>query len=407
MKQLRVGIVGSGLMGQEIGGFLAERGYPILLKGRKEGDIQNFLKMAHAIFAKQKRSGKISQNEFELRMSRTQGTIEFDSRFADLDLVIESVVENMAVKRELFNELEERCSAKTTFCSNTSTLSVAEIASVLENKERFLGIHFFHPMRYFKFVEVIPQSQTSKDALQLACSLVRDIGKKTLLVKDSPGFFFNRIMMTSYMEVYYALESGWYRIEEIDEMFKKSNFMLGPLQSLDMMGIDIFHDAVLNLFEKMPERYAVPSILTKMVEMGRLGKKTGKGFYNYEDAMQLDDEMRIILETYRSKRDESRPAPFSLDQCLLRIMNEAAYCIEEGIVTQEDAEAIVKTVPPFAFTNGLFKYMDTLGLDIVVKKLRDLRADCGERFKPAPMITELVEKGWLGVKTGRGFFAYK
>ena len=406
MKELRIGIVGGGFMGQEIGGFLAERGYPLLLKARKGSDIQDFLRITSNIFSRQRKWGKIDDDEYEMRMAHTKGTLEFDSRFANLDIVIESIVENMVAKRELFDELEARCSKKTILCSNTSSLSIAEIASVLQNKERFLGIHFFHPMSYFKFVEVIPQNQTSQEALQVVSSLIRDIDKEALLVKDSPGFFFNRIMMTSYLEAFHALESGWYTIEQIDEIFQKSNFMFGPLRSSDVTGIDVFHQSVSNLSREMPERYSVPSILTHMVKMGRLGKKTRKGFYNYEEDLRVDDEMRTVVELYKAKRDEDRPAPFSLEQNLLLITNEAVRCIEEGIVAMEQAERVMKMVPPFVFTGGLFKYLDTVGLDIVLQKLLRLDRAEGPRFKPAPMIVELVEKGWLGVKTGRGFFAY-
>ena len=407
MKQLRIGIVGSGLMGQEIGAFLAEHGYPVLLKGRKEGDIQDFLQTTRRVSSRQRKWGKISQEEYELRVAGIEGTLEFDSRFADLDLVIESIVENLDVKRALLHQLEALCSDNVILSSNTSTLSIAEIADVLDKKERFLGIHFFHPYKYFKFIEVVRHAKTSDEVFEAGCALASDLGKSPLPVKDSPGFFFNRVMMPSYMEVYHALESGWYAIEEIDEMFRESNLALAPLHSTDMTGVDIFLSAAVNFTRSIPGRFSVPSLLTTMVERGRLGKKVGKGFYDHVDGTGVDDEMQSILEQYRARRDESKPAPFSLEHSLLRIMNEAAYCVGEGVVTMEDAESTMKTVPPFAFTDGLFKYMDTIGIDVVSQKLRELEQIKGPRFKPAPTITDLVDKGWLGAKTGRGFFLYK
>jgi 3-hydroxyacyl-CoA dehydrogenase/enoyl-CoA hydratase/3-hydroxybutyryl-CoA epimerase len=228
----------------------------------------------------------------------------------------------------------------------------------------------------------------------------------TLTVTDSPGFFFNRIMMTSYLESYRALESGEYGIDQIDTMFRKSNFLLGPLHSTDITGVDIFFHSALNLNRVMPKRFDVPVILQKMVEIGRLGKKTGKGFYNYESGMEIDREMLAILEECRIKRSGSTPALFTLEQCLLRIMNEATYCLQEGIVDLQDAESIVRSVPPFAFTHGLFTYMDNIGIDVIVDKLLAMEHTAGERFAPAPMLIELRQKGFTGAKKGRGFFKY-
>jgi len=406
MEQLRVGIVGSGLMGREIATYLAEHGYPVLLKGRKQSDIDQFLDTIRKMLLKQLRWGKISHSEFELRMASINGTVQFDHRFSEVDIIVESVLEDLDVKRQVFQQIEATCSDDTILCTNTSTLSVSEIAHVLRNKRRFLGTHFFQPARYFKFIEIVPTMETSNTALQSACSLARGIGKKTLMVTDSPGFFFNRIMMTSYLEAYRALESGEYGIDQIDTMFKKSNFLLGPLHSTDMTGVDIFLHSALNLNRVMPERFDVPVILQMMVEIGRLGKKSGKGFYNYESDMEIDREILAILEECRRRRSSSTPALFSLEQCLLRIMNEATYCVQEGIVDLEDAESILRSFPSFAFTHGLFTYMDEVGIDVIVDKLRALERAVGERFTPAPMLVELRKKGLTGSKKGRGFFQH-
>jgi 3-hydroxyacyl-CoA dehydrogenase/enoyl-CoA hydratase/3-hydroxybutyryl-CoA epimerase len=406
MEQLRVGIVGSGLMGREIATYLAEHGYPVLLKGRKQSDIDQFLDTIRKMLLKQLRWGKISHSEFESRMASINGTVQFDHRFSEVDIIVESVLEDLDVKRQVFQQIEATCSDDTILCTNTSTLSVGEIAHVLRDKRRFLGTHFFQPAIYFKFIEIVPTVETSNSALQSACSLARGIGKKTLMVADSPGVFFNRIMIAGYLEVYRALESGEYGIDQIDTMFKKSNFLLGPLHSTDMTGVDILLHSALNLNRVMPQRFDVPVILQKMVEIGRLGKKSGKGFYNYESDPEIDREILAILEEFKIKRSSHIPALFSLEQCLLRIMNEAVYCVQEGIVDLEDAESILRSVPPFAFTHGLFTYMDDVGIDVIVDKLLALQRAVGERFTPAPMLVELQHKGLTGAKKGRGFFKH-
>lgn len=406
MERFRVGIVGSGLMGQEIATYLAEHGYPVLLKGRKQSDIDHFLDTTRKLLSKQLKWGKISHSEFESHMASINGTVQFDDRFSELDIIIESVLEDLAVKRQVFQQIEAACSNDTILCTNTSTLSIGEITHDLRDKRRFLGMHFFQPARYFKFVEIVPTMETSNNALQSASSLARGIGKNTLIVKDSPGFFFNRIMISSYLEVYRALESGEYGIDQIDTMFKKSNFLLGPLHSTDMTGVDVLLHSALNLNRVMPQRFGVPLILQKMVEKGRLGKKSGKGFYNYESAPEIDREILVILEEFKIKRSSHIPALFSLEQCLLRIMNEAAYCVQEDIVDLEDAESVLRSVPPFTFTHGLFTYMDDIGIDVIIDKLRTLERTAGERFTPAPVLVELQHKGFIGTKKGRGFFKH-
>lgn len=404
MRNLKIGVVGSGFMGQEIGFHLVEQGYPILLKARKEQDILKFQEAVRGILKKNKMRGKINQEEFDELLTHTSGTLQFDERFSNLDMVIESVVEDIDVKREVFKDLEKVCPGKTIFCSNTSSLSITEIGEALSNKARLIGLHFTHPVRFFGITEIAPTDKTLEEVIRIVSDLIRDLGKKPLLVKDSPAFFLSRIMLTSYLEVFYALETGQCSIIDIDSIFKGSDFLVGPLYSSDITGLDVILNTVRNINLKIPNRFAVPSILAKMVEMGRLGRKMGKGFYNYEKGNSIDEEMFRVIEAVRSKKRAIADIPFSLEQSRLRIMNEAIYCIDEGIISLDGVENVIKEVPPFC--NGLFKFMDNIGLDTIYERLKYFEGIFGKRFLPAPLLVNLVRTGRIGVKKGQGFFAY-
>jgi len=402
---MKIAIIGSGFMGREIGKLLVEYAFPILLKGRREDDVQQFLDEARALLSKRRRWRKISEEDYRSRLARVEGTVHFDHRLSEADLVIESVAEDLEVKREIFRTLEETCSEKAILCSNTSALSISEISQACRRRDRVVGLHFFHPLKFFKLMEVITGDGTSMETVQTACSLLKQIGKSFLVVKDSPAFFLSRNMLASLTEALLALESGRYTIEEIDQMGRRSDALTGPFYSSDISGLDIIYHSLLPLCERIPQRFQVPSILLALLERGRLGKKNSKGFYSYQDGgLGVDAEMAAILESYRTKPQTNEPLQFSMEHCMLRMMNESVYCVEEGIVGAQEVEDVIRLVP--AFSKGLFRHMDILGLDEVCRKLRGLEHRHGPRFAPAPMLVELVEKGWHGMKSGRGFFTY-
>jgi len=405
MDNLKIGIVGSGFMAREIGNYLAEQGYSVLMKGIIESELKVFKQETEKIFSKQKRRGKITEKEYEKRISGIETSLIFDDRFSELDLVIESVVEDIDVKRGILMEMEGLCSAEAFICTNSSALSVSKLAFVLKNPERFFGFHFFHPVKFMDLVEIVRGDESSEESVRFGRTFAERIGKKALPVKDSPAFYMNRIGLVMLQEVYYALESGYYRIEDISGMFKKSDFIADPILSTDATGIDVIKYSLVSLNKQIPGRFSVPEIINRMMDAGRLGKKTGTGFYNHIEKGSIDDEMNLVLDEFTERKDKTRIYPFSVEQCLLGMMNESAYCLGEGIVEAGDVDEIIHILPSFN-RKGMFRYMDSIGIDTVYEKLIELQEIHGTRFKPAPMIDSLVKTGSIGIKKGKGFYQY-
>jgi 3-hydroxyacyl-CoA dehydrogenase len=404
--KLKIGVVGSGTMGKEISKALTENKYPVLLKARKDEDIRTFLTTAQKSLKKLLRQKKISQDEHDYLAANTAGTTVFDDRFSDVDIVIENIIENSEEKKKLFKQLEAVCPEKTIICTNTSSLSVTALAEGLQKKDRFLGLHFFQPFRAFKFVEVVKGKETAAGSLDIASNFIRSLKKFPLQVVDSPGFFFNRVQLTIAVEAFLAIGSGWHDIEELNEIFKSSKFYTAIYHSFDKLGLDILEDCFINFNQSWPERFPLPDLITTMAAKNRYGEKSGKGFFSYHvTPAVIDEEMQAIVAHYRNQKS-SKEYLFTPEMAIVRAMNEGIYCLENGIADMQEMEDAISSLPPFLFTEGFYRAMDKMGLDVLYEKLIDYEKSFGARFHPADLLKNMVAAGTLGVKTGKGFFEY-
>lgn len=406
MEDLKICIMGSGFMGREIGKVLVEKGYPVLLKTVTGSGVDQYMAESKKIITKLKRKGKISEEEYETRISALQSASEYDERFRDIDIVIESVIEDLELKKKIFAELEEHCSEKAILCTNTSSLLVSDIAASLKTPERVIGLHFFHPVKFIDLVEVVQGEKSSKAALGSAVALMEKIGKKPLKTRDAPCFYFNRVGLAMLNEIYFAFESGQFTVTDIEKMFTQSSFIVNPLNSTDITGIDIIRFSIAQLTARYSDRFSVPEILDVLIEKGRLGKKTNKGFYSYEEKNSgtVDQEIEEILHNFKTKNESSQKYPFTIDVALYCMMNETIHCLQEGIVTAEGVDRIADVYP--AFKEGMFSYMDKLGLDTVHGRMLELEKQFGKRLKPASLLSELVAEGATGEAAGKGFYTY-
>lgn len=280
----KVGVMGCGLMGSGIAQVAAQAGFETVvgevsedLLGRGIGRIQTFL-------GKDIEKGKISREEGEATLKRLKGTTDLND-FADCDLVIEAIIENMDEKRKLYSALDGICKPETIFASNTSSLPVIEMAAATKRADRVGGLHFFNPVPVMKLVEAVKTISTSDETLEALKSFGQATGKTVVVAKDTPGFIVNLLLVPYLLDAVRALESGVASRDDIDLGMKLGcGHPMGPLTLLDFVGLDTTYYIANIMFEEFKEaRYAPPPLLRRMVLAGQYGRKSGKGFYDYNN----------------------------------------------------------------------------------------------------------------------------
>jgi 3-hydroxybutyryl-CoA dehydrogenase len=279
----KIGVVGSGIMGAGISQIVAEAGFEVLLYDISEEALNKAVSGFAKWFGKAVSKGKITQKEADNTLKR----ITVTSAIEDLkcvECVIEAVSERMELKKKIFSELDGICDSTTVFMTNTSGLSVSEIASVCQRKDQFVGLHFFNPVPMMKLVEVIKGYDTNSDTFNYAMSLAKEIGKEPIEVRESPLFIVNRILVPMINEAINVLELNIGSKEDIDKgMALGANHPIGPLKLADMIGLDTLLSVMDTLYEETQDsKYRSSVLLRKMVRAGHLGVKSGQGFYDYE-----------------------------------------------------------------------------------------------------------------------------
>ncbi|MFB5190062.1 3-hydroxyacyl-CoA dehydrogenase family protein [Alicyclobacillus fastidiosus] len=284
MEVTSIGVVGAGLMGRGIAQVAAMKGYDVYLYDVDPAVVDNALFQIGQRLASEARKARISQDESELAIRRIRACTDL-SDFVGVHLVIEAVPEKMEHKQAVFRRLSSICSPRTIFATNTSGLSITEMASVTDRPESFLGMHFFHPVPVMKLVEIIRGSETEEEAVDAAKTVCERLGKRVIEVGESPLFVVNRILVPMLNEAIFALQEGLATPEDIDTgMMLGANHPIGPLALADMVGLDTLLDTSLTLLSETGDtKYRPPQLLRQMVRAGKLGRKSGVGFYDYRD----------------------------------------------------------------------------------------------------------------------------
>jgi 3-hydroxybutyryl-CoA dehydrogenase len=279
----KVGVIGCGQMGGGIAQTCAQNGFDVKVSEVNDAFLEKGLNAIKTNLTRLTEKGRMSKDEMDSVLSRIHGTIKI-SDFSDRDLVVEAVIENMEMKKKLFAELDKICPAHTILATNTSCLSIVDMAVVTKRADKVLGIHFFNPVTAMKLVEVVKTIATSPETLAEGKAFAEKCGKKAVVVQDSPGFIVNRLVIPFILNAIRMMDSGIATKEDIDAGVNLGlNHPMGPLALADLIGLDtVFFIANAIYSETKDQQFAAPPLLSKMVTAGWLGKKTGKGFYDYK-----------------------------------------------------------------------------------------------------------------------------
>jgi len=290
----KVGVLGCGLMGSGIAQVSAQSGYDVVIREVNQDFLDKGLDNIEKFLQKGVEKGKTSESDMKKTLSRITGTVDIGD-LSDCDIVIEAIIENMDLKGAVYKELSEACKPETIFASNTSSLSITEMASHTNRPDKMVGIHFFNPVPIMKLVEVARCVTTSDESFDTAFEFAVSLGKTPVKCGDSTGFIVNRLLVPYLLDAIRQLENGLATIEDIDSAMKLGvGYPMGPFTLLDFVGIDTtlyIADIMFNEFKQ--HQYSAPPLMRRMVHAGFFGRKTGKGFYNYTGDSPVVNELGL------------------------------------------------------------------------------------------------------------------
>lgn len=384
-------------MGGGIGQLAAARGIRVYMKDIRHEAVTGGLQHARSLFDKAVSRRRMTKLEAAQAQERISGGLEYHG-LSGADLVVEAIVEKMDVKRAVLREAEAHVSPDCVLATNTSSLSVGEMAEALEHPERFCGMHFFNPVHRMPLVEVIRGPRTSDEAIATVYRLSVELGKVPVVVGDGPGFLVNRILGPYLNEAGFLLEDVG-SVEVIDRVAREFGMPMGPLRLIDEVGIDVSGHAGASLHAGLGDRLAPSPVLLALGETGRLGRKGGLGFYRYEKGKEKDVDPGLYAALGLPAPTSSKGAPAEdtvreiRRRLVVAMLNEAARILDDGIVTAArdvDLAMIMGTgFPPFR--GGLMRFADTLHPRGVLDRVRALQDRYGDRFAPAPLLVRLAE----------------
>lgn len=383
-------VLGAGVMGGGIAQLFADKGISVRMKDVNVKGLETGIQSASGLFQKKLKQRRITKREYQQKLNLIAPVLSYDG-FSGLGLVVEAVVENLDIKKSVLKELETKVSERCVIASNTSSLSISEMQTVMSKPERFVGMHFFNPVHMMPLVEVIRGKQTNDEAVTTVFQLCKKLGKTPVVVGDCAGFLVNRLLIPYLNEAVWLLSEG-VPIDEMDKALLDFGMPMGPMELIDEIGIDVGAKVLPILYQAYGERMKPTTLLDQVAKNKEyLGRKSAKGFYVYESLRSrkksLDPKIYSILGV-TPKPGKMKPEQI-VDRLILPMINEASRCLEERIVdTPENVDLgmIMGTGFPL-FRGGLLRYADSLGPEEIVKRLNHIQTQVdGIRYEPAPVM---------------------
>ena len=376
---MKIGILGSGTMGISIAHFTAKNNCPTVVYDNSKENIKSSKINLFKLLDKLNDKGKYTKEDIK----KIKKNLTFSTDIKGLknsELIIEAIIENLDLKKDIFSKIEKLVDEKCIISSNTSSLSITALASSLEKSERFIGLHFFNPANLMPLVEIIPAIQTKKIITEKCKKFLEKLGKVVVLAKDTPGFIVNRVARPFYGEAIRIYEEGIASIETIDWAMKElGGFRMGPFELMDFIGNDVNYKVTETVFEQFyfDPRYKPSFSQKKLMEAGYFGRKSGKGFYDYNSKNQPEvSKNRELGKTI-------------VIRILSMLINEAADALYLNIASKEDIDlAMTKGVN---YPKGLLFWADEIGIENIYKTLESLKDTYNEdRYRPSPIFKTML-----------------
>ena len=390
----RVGVLGGGLMGAGIAFVTADKAkLKVRIKDQDTRGVNHALKYCWDIYKKQIKRKRLRISEANKRFSQITGTTDYKG-FKRCELVIEAVFENLELKQQMVKDIEKTSGKNVIFASNTSSIPITKIAEASKNPENVIGLHYFSPVDKMPLLEIIVTNKTSPAVIATCVDFGKKQGKTVIVVKDGTGFFTSRILGPFVNEAGYLVSEG-VAIDKVDKALRKAGFPVGPITLVDEVGIDVGAKIAPIMAAEFGERMEPPPLFAKLIADDRKGKKNKRGFYDYSGKSKKKEVDQSIYSLLGITPDTQMDDKDIAERCMLQMINESVLCLQDGILSSPrdgDIGAIFGLgFPPFL--GGPFRYIDSLGAQLVVDKMLTLQATCGDRFKPAKMLVDMAKKG--------------